>query len=109
MPVLLIVALVLALLIAVAALIFALQNSVTVTIAFLIWHAQMPLTALLLIALGLGALIVLLAALPWMISGRLALARARRRADRLERERVTPTAGPEPIPSADPEAGTPPN
>lgn len=109
MPVLLIVALGLALLIAVAALIFALQNSVTVTIAFLFWHAQMPLTALLLIALGLGALIVLLAAIPWMISGRLALARARRRAGRLEQDRMTPAPNPQPASLEDPESGPSPN
>ncbi len=62
--------LLLALIISILALIFAIQNTATVTVSFLFWHTQIPLTVVLLIALGVGAVVTALAMLPGQIRGR---------------------------------------
>lgn len=59
-----------ALTISVLALIFAIQNTATVTVSFLFWDAQSPLTIVLLIALGVGAIVTALAMLPGQIRGK---------------------------------------
>jgi uncharacterized integral membrane protein len=61
--------LIIALLIAILAVIFALQNAVTVSISFLVWKTEGSLALLLLVALVVGALISLLASLPALIRG----------------------------------------
>lgn len=62
--------LLLALIISILALIFAIQNTATVTVSFLFWETQSPLTVVLLIALGVGALVTFLAMLPGQIRGK---------------------------------------
>lgn len=62
--------LLLALIISILALIFAIQNTATVTVSFLFWDAQSPLTVVLLIALGVGAVVTALAMLPGQIRGK---------------------------------------
>jgi uncharacterized integral membrane protein len=62
--------LLLALIISVLALIFAIQNTASVTVAFLFWDTQTPLTVVLLIALGVGAVVTFLAMLPGQIRGK---------------------------------------
>jgi uncharacterized integral membrane protein len=59
--------LLLALIISILALIFAIQNTATVTVSFLFWDTQSPLTVVLLIALGVGAFVTFLAMLPGQI------------------------------------------
>lgn len=62
--------LLLALIISILALIFAIQNTATVTVSFLFWDTQSPLTVVLLIALGVGAFVTFLAMLPGQIRGK---------------------------------------
>lgn len=59
--------LILTLVIAFFAVIFALQNTTTVPIAFLFWHTEGSLALLLLLSLGIGVIIGLLAAAPGII------------------------------------------
>ncbi|NLF49653.1 MAG: LapA family protein [Leptolinea sp.] len=56
--------LILALVIAIIAVLFALQNVTIVTISFFIWNAQVSLAVALLIALGLGVIISALVSIP---------------------------------------------
>jgi putative membrane protein len=76
--------LILALVVAVLAVIFAVQNTATVTLAFLAWRINGPLALVLLVALAVGALISLLASLPTLIKGRLRVASQKRRLANLE-------------------------
>ncbi len=62
--------LLLALMISILALVFAIQNTATVTVSFLFWEAQSPLTVVLLVALGVGAVVTALAMLPSQIRGK---------------------------------------
>lgn len=62
--------LLLALIISILALIFAIQNTAAVTVSFLFWETESPLTVVLLIALGVGAVVTALAMLPGQIRGR---------------------------------------
>ena len=68
--------LVLGLIIAVVAVIFALQNTAAVTVSFFIWQFDQSLALVLLLAVALGVLIVVLTLLPtvirekWQLSGR---------------------------------------
>lgn len=61
----------LALLIAMLAVVFALQNATTVTIAFLAWQFQGSLALLLLLTLAVGFLIGWLTAMPSVVRHRL--------------------------------------
>ncbi len=61
---------VLALLIAAVAVIFALQNITPVTVTFFLWSFHGSLALVLLGALAVGVLICLLAALPGLVRGR---------------------------------------
>lgn len=62
--------LLLALIISILALIFAIQNTAAVTVSFLFWETESPLTVVLLIALGVGAVVTALAMLPGQIRGK---------------------------------------
>jgi putative membrane protein len=68
--------LVLGLIIAVVAVIFALQNTAAVTVSFFIWQFDQSLALVLLLAVALGVLIAVLTLLPtvirekWQLSGR---------------------------------------
>lgn len=59
--------LILALLIALVAVIFAIQNVAVVSISFFAWHVQVSLAVALLAALGAGVLISILVSIPGMV------------------------------------------
>ena len=74
---------------AIGAVIFALQNSAPVTVVFALWHYDSSLAVVLLIALGLGALIAGLVSTPSVIKGQWAGARLRRQVADLEVEKAS--------------------
>jgi uncharacterized integral membrane protein len=78
--------LILALLIAVVAVIFALQNTVTVTIAFFTWEATGSLSLVLLVTLLIGILIGWLFAAPSLLKHTFRASGQRRRIGLLELE-----------------------
>ena len=78
--------LIFALLIAVVAVIFALQNTMTVTISFLAWEVTGSLSLVLLITLAIGAVIGLLVLAPSTIKTTLAASGHRKRIGVLEKE-----------------------
>lgn len=75
-----------ALVIAVIAVIFALQNTMTVTISFLAWEITGSLSLVLLITLAIGALIGLLVLAPSAIKNTIAISNHRKRIGALEKE-----------------------
>lgn len=77
---------VIALLILVVALIFALQNTATTYISFLIWRREISLALALLIAFLLGCAVVGLALLPSLLSNRFKAASRERRVQSLQAE-----------------------
>jgi uncharacterized integral membrane protein len=78
---------ILAILIAVIAVIFALQNITTVTVSLFIWSFQSSLALALLIALGVGVIISMLISLPGLIGTRFSLSRLKKKVTTLETER----------------------
>lgn len=74
---------------AIAAVAFALQNNVPVTVSFVFWSFDGSLAIVLLMALGLGALIAGLVSSPTMIKGQWAALRLRRQVSELEKEQAT--------------------
>ncbi len=78
--------LIFALLIAVIAVIFALQNTITITISFLAWKVTGSLSLILLITLAIGATIGLLVLAPSAIKNTLAVSGHRKRIGVLEKE-----------------------
>jgi putative membrane protein len=81
-----IVYLVLALIIAVIAVIFALQNAMIVTISFFVWKITGSLSLVLLVTLAIGALIGLLVLLPAVIKNSFQVSGHRKRIGSLEKE-----------------------
>ena len=80
--------LILAIVFAIGAVSFALQNNVPVTIVLAYWRYDSSLAVVLLVALGLGALIAGLVSTPSVIKGQWAGARLRRRVASLEDDRA---------------------
>ncbi len=78
--------LIVALIIAVIAVIFALQNSLTVTIFFFAWKVVGSLSLILLITLAIGVVIGLLVIVPAHIKNTLAVSSHRKRIGSLEKE-----------------------
>ena len=78
--------LVIALGIALVAVMFALQNIVPVTVAFLTWTFEGSLALVLFVALIVGALVSLLASVPAIMKGRWTAASLRKRTAALEAE-----------------------
>jgi uncharacterized integral membrane protein len=78
--------LIFALVIAVIAVIFALQNTMTVTISFLAWKVTGSLSLVLLITLAIGALIGLLVLSPSTIKNSLAASGHLKRIGSLEKD-----------------------
>lgn len=74
---------------AIAAVAFALQNNVPVTVTFAFWSLEGSLAIVLLIALGLGVLIAGLVSSPTVIKGQWAALRLRRQVGELEKEKAT--------------------
>ncbi len=75
---------ILALLLALLAVVFALQNTGAVTITFLFWNFTGSLALVLIIALAAGLLISFLAYLPSLIRGQLSTRKMRKHASELE-------------------------
>ena len=75
----------LALLIAVIAVIFALQNTLIVTVSILLWKFTGSLALVLLLALAVGALISFLASMPSLVRGKWSQRNLRKRATELEK------------------------
>lgn len=80
---------VIALIIAIVAVVFALQNLTVVTVTLLLWKVDSSLALVLLISLAAGVLISLLASLPSWIRSRLALSNQKKKLAALETERNT--------------------
>lgn len=78
--------LILALLISVVAVIFALQNTDPVTVSFFIWQFEQSLALVLLLSVLVGVLIGLLTILPGMIRTRWHLASRNKKLNQLEKE-----------------------
>lgn len=76
--------LIFALIIAVIAVIFALQNTMTVTISFLAWEITGSLSLVLLVTLAIGATIGLLVMTPSVIKNTIAASNHRKRIGMLE-------------------------
>jgi len=73
---------------AIGAVLFALQNNVPVTVTFALWRFDSTLAVVLLIALGLGSLIAALVSTPTVIRGQWGGARLRRQVDALEQDKA---------------------
>ena len=78
--------LIFALIIAVIAVIFALQNTMTVTISFLAWEITGSLSLVLLVTLAIGAVIGLLVLTPSAIKNTIASSNHRKRIGLLEKQ-----------------------
>jgi putative membrane protein len=73
---------------AVAAVMFALQNNVPVTVSLVFWSFNGSLAMVLLLAIGLGAIIAGLVSSPAVIRGQWATARLRRQVAALEGDKA---------------------
>ena len=97
--------LIIAFVIAVLAVIFALQNSMTVTISFLAWEVTGSLSLVLLITLAIGALIGLLFLAPSVIKNSISASNGRKRVGALEKEldekkiKIAELEKPKPVPA----------
>lgn len=78
--------LVLALLIAILAVVFALQNITAVTISFFAWQVSGSLSLILLLALAIGFLVGILVMLPSSIKSKMQLSNLRKSKKALEKE-----------------------
>jgi len=94
--------LILALLVAIAAVVFALQNIAPVTITFFLWQYAGSLALILLLALGLGVLITILASIPAMLKRRMEITSQKKTIEHLERELQEKSGPSSPVP---PEGG----
>lgn len=79
--------LILALLIAILAVIFAVQNVAVVSIGFFAWHLDVSLAVALLVALAAGALIAILVAIPGRVKNSWNKSAQRKKFSSLEAER----------------------
>ncbi len=94
--------------IAVLGIVFALQNAVPVTLAFLVWKIDSSLALVLLLALAAGVLVSFLATLPSLLKGGWTISGQKRQIKRLEAQIAdyqTQLAVKEQA-EAEPEAGT---
>lgn len=78
---------IIALVIAMIAVVFALQNMAAVTVSFFIWSIQGSLALVLLITLGAGVLISLLASTPGLVRGKWMSSGQKKKLAALETER----------------------
>ena len=77
--------LILALLIAIVAVIFALQNTAAVTVSFFVWQFHESLALVLLLTIVVGVLIGIFTIMPGSIRNRWRLANQRKKVDTLEK------------------------
>lgn len=71
-------------LVAIGGVVFALQNNVPVTVTFLVWRFDSSLAMVVLLALGIGAIIVAFVSTPAALRSQWMLARMRKDIARLE-------------------------
>jgi uncharacterized integral membrane protein len=76
--------LVLGIIVAIAAVAFALQNNLPVTVAFGVWSFESSLAMVLLLALGIGAVIAICLSWPSMIKNLWASSRLRKQVNQLQ-------------------------
>ena len=76
--------LIVAVVIAVLAVVFALQNAVPITVAFLVWKFEASLALVLLIALASGVLVSLLVSVPTMIKRMRTISKQKKKIQELE-------------------------
>ena len=69
---------ILGILVAIGGVVFALQNNVPVTVTFLVWRFDSTLAMVLLLALGIGAVIVALVSTPAALRSQWTLTRMRK-------------------------------
>ena len=92
-----------ALVIALVAVIFALQNTMTITISFLVWKITGSLSLVLLVTLAIGVVIGLLVLVPSAIKNSLAVSSHKKRLGSLEKEldehktKITEMQKPKPV------------
>ncbi len=89
---------IIALAIAIAAVAFALQNNVPVTVTFLVWRFDSSLAMVLLLALATGAIVMALVTAPGALRARWTLSRQRKELSELRAatSRPVPPEGPAP-------------
>ncbi|MCE9569924.1 MAG: septum formation initiator family protein [Rhodocyclales bacterium] len=80
--------LILGIIVAIAAVVFALQNNLPVVVTIALWRFEGSLALVLLVSLGLGALIAGLLSSPSVITRQWALGRSRKQVADLERQLV---------------------
>ncbi|HEX8873840.1 MAG TPA: lipopolysaccharide assembly protein LapA domain-containing protein [Nitrosospira sp.] len=80
--------LILGIVVAIAAVAFALQNNTPVTVALGIWNFESSLAMVLLIALGIGAVIAVSLSWPGMIKGFWTSSRLRRQVNQLQDDKA---------------------
>lgn len=78
--------LILALLVAIVAVIFAVQNAASITVSFLVWQFGASLALVLLLAVAVGVLLVMLVTAPGNIRNSWNLSRLKKRVAELEAE-----------------------
>jgi uncharacterized integral membrane protein len=78
--------LILGIIVAIAAVVFALQNNLPVVVAIALWSFEGSLALVLLVSLGLGALIAGLLSSPAVIRGQWTMGRLRKQVTDLERQ-----------------------
>jgi putative membrane protein len=76
--------LILALVVALLAVVFALQNATSIAVSFLFWKFTGSLALVLIISLAAGALITLLALSPGLLRGRISMRKLRKQLDEVE-------------------------
>jgi lipopolysaccharide assembly protein A len=76
--------------IAVAAVAFALQNNVPVTVTFLVWRFDSSLAMVLLLSLAIGAIVMVLVTAPGAVKARWALSRQRKEISELRAAAARP-------------------
>ena len=75
-----------AIFVAIAGVVFAMQNNVSVTVHFLLWRFDSSLAMVLLLAVAVGAIIIALLTTPTTIRRQWLAARQKRRIEELEKE-----------------------
>jgi uncharacterized integral membrane protein len=78
--------LIIALVIAILGVFFALQNSVAVAVSFLIWKFESSLALVILLSLALGIVVSFLLSIPATIRRNVTISRCRKRIQELEEE-----------------------
>jgi uncharacterized integral membrane protein len=76
--------LIVAIIIAIVAVVFALQNAVPIAVGFLAWRFQSSLALVLLVTLALGILMSLLVSMPSMIRTRKIISNQKKKIQKLE-------------------------